>query len=155
MHIKKIRNSCFLIQLILYYTVLNLAYLFHLWYVPTSRSEAKALQKPIELFLFPRESHVSFSHLSLLPLYFSIFSILFFHSLQPWRWGRKKNSLRGNNSPIVGKPIFSVVWVDMFWNSVSDQGSISFSIHQKADGCSQGMARASICDKFSRLSLTF
>lgn len=146
------RNSCFLIQLILHYTVLNLAWLFHLWCFPTSRSEAKALQKPVQLFVVFSKSLMFISLLCQFCSFLSIFFLFYFiQTRQPWRWGKKKNSLGGNNSPTVGKHIFSVVWLDLFWNPVSDQGSIAFSIHPsvaESRWLQQDMTRAIICDKF-------
>lgn len=153
------RNSCFLIQLTLHYTVLNLACLFQLWCFPTSRSEGKALQKPVRLFVFFSKSLMFLSLLCHFCSFISVFFLFYFiHCLQPWRWGKKKNSSEGINSPIVGKHIFFVVWLDMFWNPVSGQGSVSLSIHlsvAESRWLQQVMTRASICNKLFRLSLTF
>lgn len=70
----KINRKFFLIKVIFCYTVLNLACLLHLLCVPKSRNDAKALQKAVyqyTFFFFP-----SLLSLSLLFIYFSIFSIL-------------------------------------------------------------------------------
>lgn len=157
MHIKMNRTSCSQIQLILHYTFLNLACLFHLWCFPVSRSETKAFQKSVQLF-FPK----GLMFVSLLCHFCSFISVFFqfyfIHSLHPWKWEGKKNVLRGENSLVSGKCKFSVVLLDMFWNPVSDQGSIAFSIHPsvaESRWLQQGKTETSICDKIFRLSLTF